>query len=192
MNGRHANFRSALNGSLAREVQLFNGWPGNKQNRLNVLKHEPIFRQGFRPKNNWNVQYIYRGLHVNPNKINKMMGYSSWTTRKKIAENFGGGGLGNGSILRINTKLLKNIPVRTLSTEGESEVVLPPMTLFFNKNSINRTNAAKLPVIPVNDVSVNARFVKTPNVKTFIPRMAARRIAPPTPMNRLRRFFRRN
>lgn len=190
-NGRHANFRSALNGSLARQLNVNNGWPGNKQARHNVLNQEPVFRKGFAPKNNWNVQYLYRGMHVKPNNINNRMSYSSWSTRKEVAENFAGRGLGNGSILRINTKLLKNIPVRILSREGEAETVLPPMRFILNKNSMNR-NSAMVPIIPVTDVIVNARFSRGPNAKTFIPRVAARRLpVAPTPMRRLRALFRR-
>lgn len=184
--GRHHNYRAALEGTI--KTSRNNSFFGHLGNSNKMIKYEKLFRKGFRVKNSWPVQYIYRGLHTKPNNVSNKMSYSSWTTVKKVAENFGTG-VGNGSILRLNTKLLKNVPVKTFNT-GEAEVVLPPMKFILNRNSINRTSM-KAPVIPVSNIVINARFSAGPNTKTFIPRTAAIRMPPKTAMGRLRAFLRR-
>lgn len=144
----------------------------------NLNKHPYIYR-GFKsflliPKT---PTFTNRMLRRNPGvnakyptfkNINKRMGWSSWSFNPNRARQFG------GLVLRMPTSFLKNVKVGNLSRTSESELILPPMNVNFNKN----TNTSRM--ANVTNIIVNSRYVREgSSTKTFIGREGAYKFAIP-------------
>ena len=130
----------------------------------------------FKPKNNWNTKYLYRGLPISsPNRVKTTQGYSSWTNTIAVAQSFAAKGRPWNSmknkpiVLRINTNLLKGVSVLNL-TNSEREYVLPPMKVVLNSTYNGN-------FLPVREVMFNQRWAAK-NKPVLIPRTFARRISP--------------
>ena len=170
--GFHENYRHAYNGTLPNYLSKIHSLNKYRVGRITQL--EKNFRTKFTKKTNSNrlPPYLYRGMHTDPSEIINNPGYTSWTVSLATAKRFGSprGRYGNnrnrGSVLRINTKLLKNIPVINMSrTTGESEVVLPPIKMVLNREAVTRVNNNKSRTffVPVTNVILNSRFSTVPN-----------------------------
>lgn len=150
---------------------------GNGGNKI-AHKWSANLGKQFKPKYNYNTNFLYRGLSsVGPNNIHNISGYSSWTsninTAKKFAYHFNDPIIAReyakqrGIILRIHTKILKGVPVINMKNRNEPEYILPPMKIVFNKNNGN--------ILTVKNVIINQRWAP-PNRPSIIPRTAARRL----------------
>ena len=178
--GFHENYRRAYSGNLENYTRRVHSVNPRRRMRI-ITKLEQNFRKLFKTRPANLPNYIYRGLHTGPTTVNNKFGYSSWTTSLQIAKNFGRGMYGSnrrGTILRLNTKLLNNIPVLNLRNRGEAEIVLPPIQVVLNRESLERVNnGLNTYFVPVKNVILNSRFYTQP--------------PPVTTMNRFRKFFRR-
>ena len=177
--GFHENYRRAYNGNLNSYLKMIHYHSPWRMRRITSLEQK--FRKMFVPKKNNLPPYIYRGLHTGPSKVNTKFGYSSWTSSLETAKQFGRGGYGTnkrGTILRINTKLLRDIPVLNLRNYGESEIVLPPLQVNLNRETLEKVNnnRSNTYFVPVTNITINSKFL----------------IRKPTRMNRVRALFRRS
>lgn len=165
--GFHENFRRAYTGNLPKYLK--NIREPNKGRVKKITKFEKEFRTKFKMSNSL-PNYLYRGMHTGPNKINNKMIYSSWTRNLNTAKRFGSpmssfAPYNKGSVVRINTKILKNIPVLNISnTTGEYEVILPPLKFGLNRSARN-TVANRVFIVPVTNVKLNSLFSTIPNKK---------------------------
>jgi hypothetical protein len=141
----------------------------------------------YMPKLN-KYNYIYRGYRTRKNNrtsftfnnINARMGLTSWSLSPNVARHFSAGSTNNKPvILRLSTKLLKNVKVgnassfrdRTIGGLREQEVILPPMYATINKSSASNG------IANVTNIRVNGKYVRNgSNTKTFIGREVARRL----------------
>ena len=116
----------------------------------NIQKWTNAIGRSLKPKTNYKTNYLYRGIGRYPGNITNTSGFSSWSNNLDVAQRFAGI---SGTILRVNTKKLVNVPVLWLGGQ-ESEYILPPMKIIMNINSYNKNGR----ILPVTDIFVNTRF----------------------------------
>ena len=183
VNNRYGNVRNmtlASKGMLGPNRSNNNTKMRGVNNAYKVTKNLTS-KFNYLPKLN-NHNYIYRGYNSKKttfNTINTRMGMSSWSLSPNVARRFSVGKTNRTPvILRMPTRLLKNVKVGNLTTFNrggtyryEEEVILPPMYITFNKNSA--TNG----IANVTNIRVNGKYVRNGSTtKTYIGRNVAREL----------------
>ena len=137
--GSHPLIRSAANGTIDNYIKRkYSYAPENikVKRKQDGMKWANQMETLFKLKNNWgNAKYIYRKLYSKPGDIMQQMGWSSWSKIPFDTSN------SNWVVLRMNTNLLKGIPVIVVENhynisgpQSEREIILP-----ISKLNLNRT-----------------------------------------------------